>query len=322
MRARSSRRGFTLIELLVVIAIIAILIALLIPAVQKVRQSAQRTQCQNHLKQIALATQNLHDAVKRLPPAGGWFRGAIPPSACKPVPAGATGGCGNVFFHILPYTEQAAAYQACQEPGKDVFLADNVPHSPDTFKMPIYYCPADYSSIGDGRYTLADGSQWAAGSYGFNFQVFGNVAKAALFPSGATKFESWHGSNRITDVLDGTSNTIFFTERIQVCWSVASWDWLGHTWSTPAFACNQSNWGPDAIGPTSRFVVQPFFEPFQGNAACTPIQKKANSPHSGGINAAMGDGSVRWLSATMSGDTWWAACTAQKEDVLGKDWEQ
>src|SRR5437763_13538266 len=94
-----SWRAFTLIELLVVIAIIAILIALLVPAVQKVREAAARTQCVNNLKQIGLGTHACHDARRRLPPMnerGGTF-------------GGASGG-GNVFYWLLPFLEQKNVY--------------------------------------------------------------------------------------------------------------------------------------------------------------------------------------------------------------------
>src|SRR5580658_9892506 len=95
MHRTPRRMGFTLIELLVVIAIIAILIGLLIPAVQKVRESAQRTQSENNLKQIGLAVNNIasNDSTGDIPPAYG------------PWPAGGTVS-QNFFESLLPYIEQ------------------------------------------------------------------------------------------------------------------------------------------------------------------------------------------------------------------------
>src|SRR5258708_3477514 len=102
----SSRRwrGFTLIELLVVIAIIAILIALLVPAVQKVREAAARTQCQNNVKQMALGTINCSDTYRGLMPPG---LGTYPSRAVT-----RNNGQGGLLFHILPFVEQNALYQS------------------------------------------------------------------------------------------------------------------------------------------------------------------------------------------------------------------
>src|SRR5262245_46086075 len=97
----SQRRGYTLIELLVVIAIIGVLIALLLPAVQKVREAANRISCANNLKQIALATHNFHDTQGKFP-TGGHL-----PVNVGGVPTGAT----NLWVELLPFFEQDNLYK-------------------------------------------------------------------------------------------------------------------------------------------------------------------------------------------------------------------
>src|SRR5262249_30708787 len=92
--------GFTLIELLVVIAILGVLVGILLPAVQKVREAANKTQCQNNLHQLGIAAHLCHDTNRKLPPALGWYPGA------------ASGAKGPVLFDLLPYLEQNNLFQS------------------------------------------------------------------------------------------------------------------------------------------------------------------------------------------------------------------
>src|SRR5256885_1124466 len=120
------RLGFTLIELLVVIAIIAILVALLVPAVQKVREAAARTQCINNLKQIGLALHGYHGTTQKLPP--GYSASAVYPSTAP--------GWGWPAF-VLPYLDQGSVYNQInfQQPVQNQAVIRTM--------LPVFLCPSD-----------------------------------------------------------------------------------------------------------------------------------------------------------------------------------
>lgn len=289
IRSLSSPRrpkGFTLIELLVVIAIIAVLIGLLLPAVQKVREAANKMSCTNNLKQMALATISVTDTNNgKLPPGLGNYPSRNP----------ATGnGQGGVLFHILQYIEQDSLYKSTKiiddrNGNLDTYSQWGVPNPT---RVKTYVCPSDgHASPDDHGLT----------SYAYNGQVFG-----LSYPGG------WGAGNKLypASITDGTSNTIFFTEKMTKAYEADGWAPGGNQNYWP-------DWGPciadtaDAgqpSGAASMFQVQPKIRAGAGN--------RASSPHSGGIMAAFGDGSVRFVSDGVVPLNWWAMLTAKGGETI------
>jgi prepilin-type N-terminal cleavage/methylation domain-containing protein/prepilin-type processing-associated H-X9-DG protein len=210
MYAHPNRSAFTLIELLVVIAIIAVLIGLLLPAVQKVRESANRMTCQNNLKQIGLALHNYHDVFKSFPPG---YRASVPYSDGA---TDTTPGWGWGVF-ILPYIEQDNLYRQFNfnQPVQNSLAIQTM--------VRVYLCPSDLTPqtgfpVPDGfgsTVCLAAPSSYAA--------CVGGDESGTTDPTGLGIFYR-NSHTRMTDITDGTSNTILIGER---AWSNANGVWAG-----------------------------------------------------------------------------------------------
>ncbi|MBI1915100.1 MAG: DUF1559 domain-containing protein [Planctomycetes bacterium] len=297
-------RGFTLVELLVVIAIIAILIGLLLPAVQKVREAAVRTQCSSNLRQVALATIDCADSHENsLPPGLGNY----------PIARGGKfQGSGGLLFHILPFVEENPAYKRSYDPnnpdpdGRNWGNPTYSQWNARDVKVKVYLCPADPTGAGGE-------SGWAASttSYAYNGQLF-YIAYGG-WGLGLSKHPS--------SMADGASQTIMYTEKRAQSYGAANWSPDGgfNYWPDwgPAVASSE---GGQPTGPAAMFQINPFTCANGTTGALCANGNLANTGHPTGIIIAMGDGSARLLDARVSPTTWWAALTPNGNDLLGSDW--
>jgi prepilin-type N-terminal cleavage/methylation domain-containing protein/prepilin-type processing-associated H-X9-DG protein len=347
MRLHTSHRpAFTLIELLVVIAIIAILIGLLLPAVQKVREAAARTACQNNLKQLGLAMHNYHGAYNRFPPARNPF--SPPPPLVH-----------SALSRLLPFVEQDNLGRLIDFSTPPLYFSGTTPPSAGNYTasvtvVKLWLCPSDSVQgqvPGDGSLAVRpDGTISATDHYaGTNYVTCVGSGSAAAAWGRYANSDGMFGQVPYTvgDVADGLSNTVAFSESLlgpggdaeppagapplqdaarQVLTLTggtttddatcaaglanggAYWsNQRGAKWINGHYA--DANYNHHLLPNDARWDCS--------NASHNPGQAAVRSGHTGGVNILLGDGSVRFVTNGISPATWQALATRSGGEVVG-----
>lgn len=273
--------GFTLIELLVVIAIIALLVGLLLPAVQKVREAAARTQCQNNLRQIGLALHNYHDTHKSFPP--GYL-------AAMPYQDGETDtapGWGWAAF-LLPQLEQGNLY-------RQLNFNQSVANSPAIQTLlPVFLCPSDQAPSGPFSVTDALGVPLTTAAPASYAACVGGDESETTDPTGQGIFYR-NSSTRLSAITDGTSNTIAIGER---AWANAMGIWAG---AVPGGVLRRGPANPNTNAPQTAWAPAPALvlaHSHLNNACCNDSDgglDDFSSQHPGGSHFLFADGHVSFV---------------------------
>ncbi len=342
MLENKNPKGFTLIELLVVIAIIAILIGLLLPAVQKVREAAARTQCSNNCKQLGLALHNYETALNVFPAA---FLSAPTGSSLPPYFYS-----WSAFAQLNPYLEQTNIYNSMDltqpiyvPPNYNISAANQFAVS-QTIKL--FLCPSDnmkpvgsdygLSVIGPVNYAVCVGTGTTNGGAPFGSPWFADGMFEAKVPHG------------VADVIDGLSNTIALSESTlgagpanasgsipgdpryvyaytgfgtplndSTCASATQWnvsDLRGFMWASGEMRCGSYNhyYTPN---PTIYDCVTNVITNGEDNYSSVAF-RAARSKHPQGVNVLLGDGSVRFVNQAISLAAWRYLSTRAGGEVI------
>jgi prepilin-type N-terminal cleavage/methylation domain-containing protein len=290
-RFSQKRRGFTLIELLVVIAIIAILIGMLLPAVQKVREAANRSTCQNNLKQLGVAIHNYASANRdKLPPMLDY--------------APSTVGWIPFFGGLYPYIEQDSAFRAAQGYGS---VWDGYQNGYRNYQRPVksLLCPSDAS------HNAGMCSSGQTGWYGTSYApVYHLYASVNIYNPDVGAYIT-QGKYGINNHADGTSNQVAVVERFTSLnaygWSNAALYPMSHSyWGWNAYGSTYGVWGLYAPQTNSRpsgtNPAHPYY-PNTAHATCQCLRL---------------DGSVVSISSSVNqGTTWYYLCVPDDGNVIG-----
>jgi prepilin-type N-terminal cleavage/methylation domain-containing protein len=314
-------RGFTLVELLVVIAIIGVLVALLLPAVQSARESARRAKCVNNLKQIVLGVHN-YETSHRTFPIGHY-------DCCY----------GTWLLSLLPYIEQNALYQQYVRPGAmegfggasggDIRYGTAVNLPVTRTQIAVYTCPSDIKSANASvisgvtfhNYVANHGNtsrgRLTYGNVNFGGAPFIVVINPTKSPAVPTDLKNPQVV-KFADVVDGLSNTLAFSETVQgKSGDLRGFAWWGggshfETYITP----NSSQ--PDVTESSSYCMPSVRLNPpCIGASGSTWETIAARSRHPVGVNAALCDGSTRFVSNNVDLTTWRSLGTAANGDPVG-----
>jgi prepilin-type N-terminal cleavage/methylation domain-containing protein/prepilin-type processing-associated H-X9-DG protein len=357
MNNRQERSGFTLIELLVVIAIIAVLIALLLPAVQAAREAARRAQCVNNLKQIGLALHNYHSAFDSFPLGASknlsgpglttyddWTAWSAESQLLGQIEGGAVYNAINFNFGPNPYKPFDTVNSTARDSVIKSFICPSDPYGiasgTNNYFASIGTTPGNGVSGNTGKqstglfafyysYGVRDCTDGTSNTVAFSEGRLGTQA------NGSEPISSAYPGNTIIieqkaatpgNLIDAFQNTAAVLADLQTCsqnFNVASGD-----------ICSRRGyrWGMGTMGNSIYNHLQtPNDSQYQGNGCridsgcakhCGPddsVTVPASSAHPGGVNAAMGDGSVRFFKNSIDRMTWWKLGTRAGGEVISAD---